>query len=167
MQTFLINYNFLVKVLSWLIDLHIAYVLLWLLWIMGSLVFCLFHLYFFPLIGYLLQAFITQDPDDRDLLVRNLRSYDVPVINHVRNGGSHRDSFRTTDEVSLCLINIFVCSFVDIGWSFSYFYYADASTWHIFQAGSGVWSSICCQRSFDHSIWIGLFCTPPHFTFVC
>ncbi|KAL8500858.1 hypothetical protein ACS0TY_020443 [Phlomoides rotata] len=48
---------------------------------------------------YIWKAFITQDPDDRDLLVRNLRSFDVPVINHVRNNGSHRDSFRITDEM--------------------------------------------------------------------
>ncbi|XP_051147312.1 structural maintenance of chromosomes protein 5 isoform X2 [Andrographis paniculata] len=32
---------------------------------------------------YIWKAFITQDSEDRDVLVRNLRSFDVPVINHM------------------------------------------------------------------------------------
>ncbi|KAI3445060.1 hypothetical protein Pfo_001725 [Paulownia fortunei] len=49
--------------------------------------------------NYIWKAFITQDSEDRDLLVKNLRSFDVPVINHVRNEGHHRDPFQTTDEM--------------------------------------------------------------------
>lgn len=56
---------------------------------------------FFFLIGYSIQAFITQDSDDRDFLFKNLRSYDVPVINHVGDEGQHRNPFQTTEEVLL------------------------------------------------------------------
>ncbi|CAA3031223.1 structural maintenance of chromosomes 5, partial [Olea europaea subsp. europaea] len=54
---------------------------------------------FFFLIGYSIQAFITQDSDDRDFLFKNLRSYDVPVINHVGDEGQHRNPFQTTEEM--------------------------------------------------------------------
>ncbi|KAK4414494.1 Structural maintenance of chromosomes protein 5 [Sesamum alatum] len=37
--------------------------------------------------NYIWKAFITQDSEDRDLLVKNLRSFDVPVINHMRKLG--------------------------------------------------------------------------------
>ncbi|KAK6140426.1 hypothetical protein DH2020_025836 [Rehmannia glutinosa] len=36
---------------------------------------------------YIWKAFITQDSEDRDLLVKNLRFFDVPVINHMRKFG--------------------------------------------------------------------------------
>lgn len=53
------------------------------------------------LMGYFLQAFITQDPEDRDFLVKSLRSFDVPVINHVPSDSRHTNPFRTTEEVLL------------------------------------------------------------------
>lgn len=34
---------------------------------------------------YIWKSFITQDPEDRDLLVRNLKRFDVPVLNYVRD----------------------------------------------------------------------------------
>ncbi|KAG8391192.1 hypothetical protein BUALT_Bualt01G0162100 [Buddleja alternifolia] len=49
--------------------------------------------------NYIWKAFITQDSEDRDLLVRNLRYFDVPVINHVPNEGRRREPFQTTDEM--------------------------------------------------------------------
>lgn len=46
-----------------------------------------------------LQSFITQDPDDRDFLVKNLRSFDVPVLNYVRNEDRHKEPFQISEEV--------------------------------------------------------------------
>lgn len=48
---------------------------------------------------YIWKAFITQDSDDRDFLFKNLRSYDVPVINHVGDEGQRRSPFQTTEEM--------------------------------------------------------------------
>ncbi|XP_073049488.1 structural maintenance of chromosomes protein 5 isoform X2 [Primulina eburnea] len=48
---------------------------------------------------YIWKAFITQDSEDRDLLFRNLRSFDVPIINHVTNEGRYREPFELTDEM--------------------------------------------------------------------
>lgn len=48
---------------------------------------------------YIWKAFITQDSEDRDLLFRNLRSFDVPIINHVENEGRHQEPFEMTDEM--------------------------------------------------------------------
>ncbi|XP_057807772.1 structural maintenance of chromosomes protein 5 [Salvia miltiorrhiza] len=48
---------------------------------------------------YIWKAFITQDSEDRDLLVKNLRSFDVPVINYVMTGNHQSDSFQATDEM--------------------------------------------------------------------
>ncbi|KAL7158056.1 hypothetical protein ABFS83_02G117600 [Erythranthe nasuta] len=49
--------------------------------------------------NYIWKAFITQDREDRDLLVKKLGSFGVPVINHVPNESSGRDPFRITDEM--------------------------------------------------------------------
>ncbi|KAK6163002.1 hypothetical protein DH2020_002843 [Rehmannia glutinosa] len=48
---------------------------------------------------YIWKAFITQDSEDRDLLVKNLRFFDVPVINHVRDESCRRDPFHITEEM--------------------------------------------------------------------
>ncbi|KAL2461210.1 Structural maintenance of chromosomes protein 5 [Abeliophyllum distichum] len=48
---------------------------------------------------YIWKAFITQDAYDRDFLFKNLRSYDVPVINHVGDEGRRREPFQTTEEM--------------------------------------------------------------------
>lgn len=52
------------------------------------------HTFFFAL-----QSFIAQDPDDRDFLVKNLRSFDVPVLNYVRNENRQKEPFQISEEV--------------------------------------------------------------------
>ncbi|CAA0808920.1 Structural maintenance of chromosomes protein 5 [Striga hermonthica] len=47
---------------------------------------------------YIWKAFITQDPKDRDLLYKNLKPFDVPVINNVNDGGN-REPFCMTEEM--------------------------------------------------------------------
>lgn len=49
--------------------------------------------------NYVWKAFITQNSEDRDLLVKSLRSFDVPVINYVMTGNHRSDSFQATDEM--------------------------------------------------------------------
>nr|CAN81068.1 hypothetical protein VITISV_032538 [Vitis vinifera] len=44
-------------------------------------------------------SFITQDPDDRDFLVKNLRLFDVPVLNYVRNEDRHKEPFQISEEM--------------------------------------------------------------------
>ncbi|GAB2216841.1 hypothetical protein Droror1_Dr00024621 [Drosera rotundifolia] len=39
---------------------------------------------------YIWKSFITQDSDDRDFLVRNMKSYDVPILNYVPDRGDQR-----------------------------------------------------------------------------
>lgn len=48
---------------------------------------------------YIWKSFITQDPDDRDFLVKNLRSFDVPVLNYVRNEDRHKEPFQISEEM--------------------------------------------------------------------
>ncbi|XP_076928090.1 structural maintenance of chromosomes protein 5-like [Bidens hawaiensis] len=49
---------------------------------------------------YIWKAFITQDSTDRDLLFRNLKSFDVPVINHVPDGNRNPEPFNITQQMS-------------------------------------------------------------------
>ncbi|KAJ0975605.1 hypothetical protein J5N97_017570 [Dioscorea zingiberensis] len=49
--------------------------------------------------NYIWKSFITQDTDDRDFLVRNLRSFDVPILNYLGDSRSDRISFQISDEV--------------------------------------------------------------------
>ncbi|CAG7879398.1 hypothetical protein BRARA_C00699 [Brassica rapa] len=48
---------------------------------------------------YIWKSFITQDPEDRDLLVRNLKRFDVPVLNYVRDSGNHSAPFHISDHM--------------------------------------------------------------------
>lgn len=48
---------------------------------------------------FLLQSFITQDPADRDILVRGLKSFDVPVLNYVADRSHKNSSFTVSEEV--------------------------------------------------------------------
>ncbi|KAM5552127.1 structural maintenance of chromosomes protein 5 [Rosa sericea] len=48
---------------------------------------------------YVWKSFITQDSRDRDLLVRNLKSFDVPVLNYVGNE-SRQEPFHISEEMS-------------------------------------------------------------------
>lgn len=50
---------------------------------------------------YIWKAFITQDPADRDFLFTNLRSFDVPVINHIGDEVCHRRPFQVTEEMRM------------------------------------------------------------------
>lgn len=51
------------------------------------------------LLQFCLQSFITQDSRDRDLLVKNFKSFDIPVLNYVGNGSDHGEPFQVSDEV--------------------------------------------------------------------
>uniref|UniRef100_A0A1J3CXP7 Structural maintenance of chromosomes protein 5 n=1 Tax=Noccaea caerulescens TaxID=107243 RepID=A0A1J3CXP7_NOCCA len=48
---------------------------------------------------YAWKSFVTQDSQDRDLLVRNLKRFDVPILNYVRDGGNQKDPFHITDHM--------------------------------------------------------------------
>ncbi|KAM0950640.1 putative structural maintenance of chromosomes protein [Dioscorea sansibarensis] len=48
---------------------------------------------------YIWKSFITQDTGDRDYLVRNLRSFDVPILNYVGGNSSDRVPFQISEEV--------------------------------------------------------------------
>ncbi|KAK3006360.1 hypothetical protein RJ639_016613 [Escallonia herrerae] len=54
---------------------------------------------------YIWKAFITQDSGDRDLLFKNLRSFDVAVINHVGNESCYKEPFQLSAEacISFCI----------------------------------------------------------------
>ncbi len=44
-------------------------------------------------------SFITQGPIDRDFLVRNLKSFDVPVLNYERDEHHLKDPFQVSEKV--------------------------------------------------------------------
>ncbi|GAV75400.1 SMC_N domain-containing protein [Cephalotus follicularis] len=48
---------------------------------------------------YIWKSFITQDSGDRDFLVKNLRIFDVPVLNYVRGDSRHNESFQISEEM--------------------------------------------------------------------
>ncbi|PIN23636.1 Structural maintenance of chromosome protein SMC5/Spr18, SMC superfamily [Handroanthus impetiginosus] len=48
---------------------------------------------------YVWKAFITQDDDDRDFLVKNLSSFNVPVIKNSMDESRRREPFQITDEM--------------------------------------------------------------------
>ncbi|KAF2293540.1 hypothetical protein GH714_002569 [Hevea brasiliensis] len=47
---------------------------------------------------YIWKSFITQDPSDRDFLVRNLKSFDVPILNYVRDEYHPKEPFQVSEE---------------------------------------------------------------------
>ncbi|KAG8646239.1 hypothetical protein MANES_10G136400v8 [Manihot esculenta] len=49
---------------------------------------------------YIWKSFITQDPVDRDFLVRNLKSFDVPILNYVRNEYHFKDPFEVSEKMN-------------------------------------------------------------------
>ncbi|XP_044489000.1 structural maintenance of chromosomes protein 5 isoform X3 [Mangifera indica] len=49
--------------------------------------------------NYIWKSFITQDAGDRDFLVRNLRLFDVPVLNYVSTESQHKEPVRITEEM--------------------------------------------------------------------
>nr|CAD59412.1 SMC5 protein [Oryza sativa] len=48
---------------------------------------------------YCCQSFITQDASDRDLLVRQMKQYDIPVLNFMGDKGIRREPFNITLEM--------------------------------------------------------------------
>ncbi|VFR02321.1 unnamed protein product [Cuscuta campestris] len=48
---------------------------------------------------YAWKAFITQDSADRDFLVRNLKSFDVPILNYTGPDGYDRSPFQLSEEM--------------------------------------------------------------------
>ncbi|XP_011047356.1 PREDICTED: structural maintenance of chromosomes protein 5-like isoform X2 [Populus euphratica] len=48
---------------------------------------------------YIWKSFITQDPHDRDFLVRNLKSFDVPILNYVGDKHRHKEPFFISNEM--------------------------------------------------------------------
>ncbi|KAK9700291.1 hypothetical protein RND81_08G229800 [Saponaria officinalis] len=49
---------------------------------------------------YIWKSFITQDPDDRDFLVRNMKSFDIPILNCAPNEDyNRRDPPRVSEEM--------------------------------------------------------------------
>ncbi|KAI4333084.1 hypothetical protein L6164_017934 [Bauhinia variegata] len=48
---------------------------------------------------YIWKSFITQDSGDRDLLVKHLKSFDVPILNHTGNDGHRRDPFEISKDM--------------------------------------------------------------------
>ncbi|KAM6595068.1 hypothetical protein CsatA_002771 [Cannabis sativa] len=49
--------------------------------------------------NYVWKSFITQDPHDRDLLVKSLKPFDVPTLNYVANQRFSSDPFQITDQM--------------------------------------------------------------------
>ncbi|KAG9457404.1 hypothetical protein H6P81_001912 [Aristolochia fimbriata] len=48
---------------------------------------------------YIWKSFITQDSNDRDFLVKGLRSFDVPVLNFVEDRFPNKETFYISDEM--------------------------------------------------------------------
>ncbi|MED6161368.1 hypothetical protein PIB30_060113 [Stylosanthes scabra] len=48
---------------------------------------------------YIWKSFITQDPDDRDLLVKNLKCFDVPVLNYTGDVDQRRGTFGIRNDM--------------------------------------------------------------------
>ncbi|XP_050212137.1 structural maintenance of chromosomes protein 5 isoform X2 [Mercurialis annua] len=48
--------------------------------------------------NYIWKSFITQDPSDRDVLVKNLNTFDVPIINYTREN-RHKEAFHISEKM--------------------------------------------------------------------
>ncbi|KAK1293175.1 hypothetical protein QJS10_CPB17g01860 [Acorus calamus] len=48
---------------------------------------------------YIWKSFVTLDPADRDVLVRNLKTFDVPVLNYVSDNGIDKMPFHISNEM--------------------------------------------------------------------
>ncbi|KAJ6844319.1 structural maintenance of chromosomes protein 5 [Iris pallida] len=49
--------------------------------------------------NYIWKSFITQDPADRDFLVRNLKAFDIPILNFVEQRGRNKEPFQISREM--------------------------------------------------------------------
>ncbi|GMH30635.1 hypothetical protein Nepgr_032478 [Nepenthes gracilis] len=50
---------------------------------------------------YIWKSFITQDTGDRDFLVKNMKSFDVPILNYVPDKGHHREPFQISEKMRM------------------------------------------------------------------
>ncbi|XP_015573871.1 structural maintenance of chromosomes protein 5 isoform X2 [Ricinus communis] len=48
---------------------------------------------------YIWKSFITQDPTDRDVLVKNLKAFDVPILNYVRDESHPKEAFQVSEKM--------------------------------------------------------------------
>ncbi|KAH9774374.1 Structural maintenance of chromosomes protein 5 [Citrus sinensis] len=48
---------------------------------------------------YIWKSFITQDAGDRDFLAKNLKPFDVPILNYVSNESSRKEPFQISEEM--------------------------------------------------------------------
>lgn len=81
--------------------------------------------------NYIWKSFVTQDPSDRDLLVHNLKQFDVPILNYVGGVGVNRSQFEITQEMS----ELGICSRLD----------------QVFTAPQAVKEVLISQAALDHS----------------
>lgn len=81
--------------------------------------------------NYIWKSFITQDPADRDFLVRNLKSFDIPILNYVTCRSTQREPFRLTREMQ----ELGICSRLD----------------QVFDAPDAVKDVLISQTSLDQS----------------
>ncbi|KAM7268547.1 hypothetical protein ACFE04_010713 [Oxalis oulophora] len=47
---------------------------------------------------YIWKSFITQDPDDRDFLVKNLKSFNIPILNYIVDEHRHKRPFEISEQ---------------------------------------------------------------------
>ncbi|KAH9295863.1 hypothetical protein KI387_039451, partial [Taxus chinensis] len=81
---------------------------------------------------YIWKSFITQDPCDRDLLVKNLKPFDIPVLNYIGN----RQMQNGPQPVSDAMRNLGITSRLD----------------EVFEAPSAVKEVLISQAALDHSV---------------
>lgn len=55
-----------------------------------------------------MQAFITQDSADRDYLFKNLRSFDVAVINHVADERRNPEELHISQQACEYVVSLFI-----------------------------------------------------------
>lgn len=63
---------------------------------------------FIFLIFIKMQAFITQDSADRDYLFKNLRSFDVAVINHVADERRNPEELHISQQACEYVVSLFI-----------------------------------------------------------
>ncbi|XP_057977926.1 structural maintenance of chromosomes protein 5 isoform X2 [Malania oleifera] len=59
--------------------------------------------------NYIWKSFITQDSGDRDFLVKNMRSFDVPILNYVDGEGRRKEHYHISEEMKA----LGICSRLD------------------------------------------------------
>lgn len=124
-------------------------------------IFCLLCLLFFDL-----QSFITQDSSDRDFLVKNLQSFDVPILNYVRDESGRKAPFEISKQVPVSYGQIqyfiqadlsklmFVLCFLLIGQMHELGIYSRLD--QVFDAPTAVKEVLTSQFGLEHSVCLKL-----------